>query len=83
MGDSPLLANKANAFWAHREGDSSSSNFSSNMSCSIEQRPSLDSVLRPKQGEQGRWHVYLTLFIHFFHPLFCARMHACMHSAQT
>ena len=47
-GDSPALGN-SNAFWAHREGDSSSSNISSHMSCSIEGKPSMDSVLRPKQ----------------------------------
>lgn len=57
VGDSPLLAaNKQNAFWSHREGDSSSSNISSNMSCSIEGKPSMDSVLRPKQqpGDQAQ-----------------------------
>ena len=56
IGHSPLLADKQNAFWSHREGDSSSSTFSSNMSCSIEGKPSMDSVLRPKQppGSQAQ-----------------------------
>ena len=40
------------AYWSHREQASSSSNFSSNFSTSIEGKPSMDSVLRPKQQQQ-------------------------------
>jgi hypothetical protein len=67
MGDSPAMG-RQNAFWAQREGDSSSSNVSSHMSCSIEGKPSMDSVLRPKQQQpdqaQGEARSY-----HFMHLL--------------
>lgn len=52
-----MTQHQEDAYWAHREQGSSSSNFSSsNFSSSIEGKPSMDSVLRPKdqQNQQGR-----------------------------